>query len=150
MEEATQTQTRPPLKWSDVKTFVDETGQSEVAVRLSRGDGQGRPQFSLEFGKMRNGQFLRHQRVQYSTENGMVNVQPFEVDVLGRLIQQALDVARDLLQTREDEFQVKQAARVNSERQREPRRDDRRGGVGRDESGRRRRGTHGRYDRDEY
>jgi hypothetical protein len=147
MEEATR-EARPPLQWSEVKVFVDETGQSDVAVRLARGDGQGRPQFSLEIGKCRDGKFLRHQRVQYTTDNGVVTVRAFDVETLARLVAGAEAMAQEVLQTREDEFQVRQASRMRPE-PRPARSDHMREGLGRDEKGRRRRGTHGRYDGDD-
>lgn len=124
---------RPKLEWTDLKTFVDEpTG---LAIRLQQGVGTGRPQYSAELGRVRDGKFLRFQRVQYDTDDaGTVSVQDIcDFSVLQRLGEEVKAFVRDTQQQRENEF-----------KQRRQERDGRGGGK----KGRRV-GTHGRFDRDE-
>lgn len=127
---------RPKLEWSDLKTFVDES--TELAVRIQQGLGTGRPQYSVELGRMRENKFLKFLRMQYDTDDaGNVTVEPFSREAYDRLMTLAEEHVKAVQQTREAEFQAKR-------QEREERGGNDRGGG----RGKRRVGTHGRYDGD--
>ena len=78
-------QDRPKLEWVPLKIFVDL--QSDYAMRLQYAEGVGKPQYSVEIGKMRGDMFMRYQRIQYNTHRGLVSVKDFyDLDAIGRLM----------------------------------------------------------------
>lgn len=78
-------QDRPKLEWVPLKIFVDL--QSDYAMRLQYAEGVGKPQYSVEIGKMRGDMFMRYQRIQYNTDRGLVSVKDFyDLDAIGRLM----------------------------------------------------------------
>jgi hypothetical protein len=92
---------RPKLEWVPLKIFVDM--QSDFAMRLQYAEGVGRPQYSVELGKMRGDMFMRYQRIQYNTDRGTVNVREFyDLDAIGRLMDEVKVFVQQEQQRRED------------------------------------------------
>lgn len=125
---------RGKLEWAELKVIEDtHTG---MAVRLQVGQGVGRPQYSFEFGRMREGKFLRFQRMQYDAVNGQVTVDHgVDFDVLRLLIEQATELVRQTQQAREEEFQSRRQSNKGDG-----------GGGNKGSKSKRRIGTHGRYE----
>lgn len=99
---------RPKPNWQDIKIFTADG--TDLAVRVQCSDGH-RPLYSYAIGRMRDGRFITFIRPQTTVENCTVNLTPFPLETLGRLIAQAEQLIHGRLQEREDEFLLKRQAK---------------------------------------
>lgn len=116
---------RPAPSYKDIGTFT--TPDSDWAVRVQTRE-TGRPVYSYEFGKMREGKFLRYIAAGVMTFDGTVSVPELDLGELMKIMPACYAAVREDAQRRENEYQS----------QRAPRRDD--GGYGRPDNTQRRTG----------
>lgn len=98
---------RPPIVYKDLGVF---TGEDDWAVRVQTNDG-GRPRYSYEFGKMRDGKFLRFVAAGVETFDGSVNVPELDMVALATVMPKCYAAVREDAQRREDEFQARRGSR---------------------------------------
>ena len=99
---------RPPIVWKDLTT-VTEDG-TDWAIRVQTNES-GRPRYSYEFGKLREGKFLRFVSADIQTFDGAVNLQPLDTRPIVSLVAKAEAAMFEDAQRREDSFQAQRGAR---------------------------------------
>lgn len=99
---------RPPPSYKDlgVYTSID----SDWAVRVQTRE-TGRPVYSYEFGKMRDGKFLRYVAAGVTTFDGTVNVPELDWQEIGKILPACYTAVREDAQRRENEFQAQRGPR---------------------------------------
>lgn len=106
---------RPALQWAELKVFAEEG--SDLAVCVQRGEGSGRPQYSIGFGRLRDGKFLKFVRVGYKVEeSGLVALDDLDIEAYIPLALRAKAFIRDEQQKREDEFQARRREQPQRDR----------------------------------
>ena len=95
---------RPRTIWKDLATITSP--KTDLAIRVQTNES-GRPQYSYEVGKMREGKFLRFIRMDMITEMGKVSVVPLDLDAFAQLWADASAAAVVDGQRREDEFSAR-------------------------------------------
>lgn len=99
---------RPPVVWKDLATITGDG--TDWAVRVQTNDG-GRPRYSYEFGKMRDGKFLRFVSANLQTFNGVVTFTALDLTALAPLVLRAeAEMVKDA-ERREAEFQARRPPR---------------------------------------
>ena len=139
---------RPPIVWKDLTTVTQDG--TDWAVRVQTNES-GRPRYSYEFGKLRDGKFLRFVSADVQTFDGSVSMTPLDITPLTTLLAKAEDAMYQDAQRREDAFQAQRGSRPGGGGFRGndrggDRSNDRTEGRGRGKGGRQR----GRNDYDRY
>lgn len=94
---------RPPIVYKDLTTVSDpNTG---LAIRVNTNDGSGRPRYSYEFGKLRDGKFLRYIAADVLTFEGRAEVHVLDLFEYDELLVKAKEAMTVDAQQREDKFQ---------------------------------------------
>jgi hypothetical protein len=99
---------RPPPSYKDLGTV--QSPDSDWAVRVQTRE-TGRPVYSYEFGKMREGKFLRYVAAGVTTFDGIVTVPELDWQEIGKCMPACYAVIREDAQRRESEYQSQRPSR---------------------------------------
>src|SRR5574343_910483 len=72
---------RPPLVWKDLITITDPHKLTEWAVRVQTNES-GRPRYSAQLGKLRDGKFLQFIAFEVQSFDGLITVEPIDLMAL--------------------------------------------------------------------